>query len=76
MGRAWIDEPRSNVVRLRPRINPNHPSVRGSSPAITLPEINGRWLNDTQLQLIASTLQHPTPQGVQAAVALLMGDAS
>ena len=61
-----IPEPRSNVVHLRPRVNPRHPSVRSG----------GRWLSDTQLQLIASTLQHPTPQGVQAAVALLMGDAS
>jgi hypothetical protein len=64
--RVWaeITEPRSNVVALRPRINPHHPSVRSG----------GRWLSDTQLQLIASTLQHPTPDGVKAAIELLMGE--
>ena len=67
MSRVWIDEPRSNVIDLRPRPNPRHPSMQGERRVS---------LSQTEAELIASMLRSvrslvPSPKGVDAAIELL-----
>jgi hypothetical protein len=83
MGRQWIEEPRSNVVELRPRLNPRHPSMQ---PVQTVmfdqkdPEVHAAdrcvVLTEIEAQSIAGVLRHarghcPSPKVVDEAIALL-----
>jgi hypothetical protein len=77
MGLQWIGEPRSNVIELRPRINPHHPSVQPAlfdqDKPVTIPAL--------QAQLIASLLKSarphlPSPKACDEAIAILMGERS
>ena len=91
MGRVWIDEPRSNVIALRPRVNPRQPSVRGAEVFDqTDPDLAAAsecvLLTKIEAQAIAGVLRHarghcPSPKAVDEAIALLTmasgrGDAS
>jgi hypothetical protein len=68
-----VVEPRSNVVALRPRVNPRHPSLFDQD---TVPASEVVVLSRLQGQLIGSLLRAlrahaPSPRAVDEAIELL-----